>query len=140
MIWTSADAVDPCNAMTASGSAEAPAAEKPRRSVANYTEPPKKNPYLVKLSRFYSTKIPMGVREFVFTGPLLLITFGIAYFIPSLIAVEQFTQGLTPHKQDMREYTLEPIYDAHGGLKGYRHINTKQAGAESSSGSASTIS
>ncbi|KAG5496077.1 hypothetical protein JKF63_02375 [Porcisia hertigi] len=99
---------------------------KPQRSVANYTEPPPKNPYLVKLSRFYSTKIPMGVREFVFTGPLLLITFGVAYFIPSLISAEQFTQGLTPHQQDMREYTLEPIYDAHGGLKGYRRIDIKQ--------------
>ncbi|GET91347.1 hypothetical protein, conserved [Leishmania tarentolae] len=98
---------------------------KPRRSVANYTEPPAKNPYLVKFSRFYSTKIPMGVREFVFTGPLLLITFGIAYFIPSLIPAEQFTQGLTPHNQDMREYTLEPIYGAHGELKGYRRINAK---------------
>ncbi|KAG5470412.1 hypothetical protein LSCM1_01656 [Leishmania martiniquensis] len=99
---------------------------KPRRSVANYTEPPPKNPLLVKFSRFYSTKIPMGVREFLFTGPLLLITLGVAYFIPLLIPAEQFTQGLTPHNQDMREYTLEPIYDAHGGLKGYRRINTKQ--------------
>ena len=100
---------------------------KPRRSVANYTEPPKKNPYLVKFSRFYSTKIPMGVREFVLTGPLLLITFAIAYYIPSLVPAEQFTQGFTPHKQDMREYTLEPFYDAHGQLKGYRRINNNHA-------------
>lgn len=103
---------------------EAAAPAPPKRSVANYTEPPKKNPYLMKFSRFYSTKIPMGVREFVLTGPLLLITFGIAYFIPYLIPAEQFTQGLTPHQQDMREYTLEPFYDAHGQLKGYRHINS----------------
>ncbi|KPI89615.1 hypothetical protein ABL78_1280 [Leptomonas seymouri] len=108
--------------MSAPESMEAEAV-KPRRSVANYTEPPKKNPYLVKFSRFYSTKIPMGVREFVVTGPLLLVTFAIAYFIPYFVPVEQFTQGLTPHKQDMREYTLEPFYDAHGQLKGYRHIN-----------------
>ncbi|KAG5470827.1 hypothetical protein CUR178_02131 [Leishmania enriettii] len=112
---------------------------KPGRSVANYTEPPPKNPYLVKLSRFYSTKIPMGVREFVFTGPLLLLTFGVAYFIPSLVPVEQFTQGLTPHNQDMREYTLEAIYDAHGGLKGYRRINTKH-NAEGCVGDKSAIS
>ncbi|KAK7199622.1 hypothetical protein NESM_000007300 [Novymonas esmeraldas] len=112
--------------MSVSADAAASAAPvKPRRSVANYTEPPKKNRYLVQFSRFYSTKIPMGVREFVFTGPLILITLGIAYFAPSLISAEQFTEGLTPHTQDMREYTLEPIYDAHGGLKGYRHINTK---------------
>ncbi|CAJ1032182.1 hypothetical protein, conserved [Leishmania lindenbergi] len=103
---------------------------KPRRSVANYTEPPKKNSYLVKLSRFYSTKIPMGIREFVIAGPLLLATLGIAYFTPSLIPAEQFTQGLTPHTQDMHEYTLEPIYDAHGGLRGYRRINTKRTSEE----------
>jgi hypothetical protein len=109
---------------------EEAASTKPKRSVANYTEPPKKNPYLVKFSRFYSTKIPMGVREFVFTGPLLLITFAIAYYIPSLIPVEQFTQGLTPHTQDMREYTLEPFYDAHGQLKGYRRINNHHVADE----------
>ncbi|KPA84501.1 putative mitochondrial hypothetical protein [Leptomonas pyrrhocoris] len=113
--------------MSAPPSEEA-ATAKPRRSVANYTEAPKKNPYLVKFSRFYSTKIPMGVREFVVTGPLLLITFAIAYFIPYLVPAEQFTQGLTPHKQDMLEYTLEPFYDAHGQLKGYRHINHNHAG------------
>lgn len=100
-------------------------AKRPKPSVANYVSPPKKNPYLVKFSHFYSTKIPMGVREFVFTGPLLVITLAIAYFIPVLIPVEQFTQGLTPHTQNMLEYSLEPIYDEHGKLKGYRHINKK---------------
>lgn len=114
---------------------EAPA--QPKRSAANYTTPPKKNPLLLKFSRFYS-KIPMGVREFVLTGPLLIITFGIAYFIPSLINAEQFTQGLTPHKQDMLEYTLEPFYDAHGNIKGYRHINANHA-AENASAAAKIV-
>lgn len=100
--------------------------EVPKRSAANYVEGPKKNPFLVKWSRFYSTKIPMGVREFVFTGPLLLIVFVIAYTIPELVDVRKFTQGLAPHTQDMREYTLEPIYDEAGQLRGYRHINRKE--------------
>lgn len=117
--------------MSAQPSTEATATPvPPKRSVANYTTPPKKNAFLVKFSRFYSTKIPMGVREFVITGPLLLITFTIAYFIPSLIDAEQFTQGLTPHKQDMREYTLEPFYDARGQIKGYRHINANHGADE----------
>lgn len=106
-------------------------AQRPMRSAANYVEGPKKNRYLVKWSRFYSTKIPMGVREFVFTGPLLIIVFSIAYFIPELVDVSKFTQGLAPHTQDMREYTLEPMYDEKGQLKGYRHINRKERGGAS---------
>lgn len=97
----------------------------PRHSAANYVKPPPKIHFLVKLSHFYATRIPMGVREFVFTGPLLLVTFAIAFFIPSLVPVEKFTQGLTPHTQDMREYTLEPMYDGKGQLNGYRHINNR---------------
>ncbi|EPY33192.1 hypothetical protein STCU_00710 [Strigomonas culicis] len=100
-------------------------AKEAARSAANYVSPPKKNPYLAAFSKFYSTKIPMGVREFVFTGPLLIITFAVAYFIPVLVPIEKFTQGLEPHTQDMREYTLEPIYGEKGELKGYRHINKK---------------
>lgn len=106
------------------------AGEAPRRSVANYTDGPKKNPFLLKWTHYYSTKIPMGVREFVFTGPLLVIVLTIAYFIPRLIDVEKFTQGLTPHTQDMREYTLEPLYDEKGQLKGYRHINRRDKPAD----------
>lgn len=107
------------------------AATRQRPSVASYVEAPKKNRYLLKFARFYNTKIPMGIREFVFTGPLLLITFAIAYFIPELVPVEQFTEGLRPHTQDMREYTLEPLYDENGQLKGYQHVNVHSKAKES---------
>ncbi|CAD2216435.1 hypothetical protein AGDE_03080 [Angomonas deanei] len=93
------------------------------KSSVNYVKPPPKNRYVEAFSRFYSTKIPMGVREFVFTGPLLLITFAIAYFIPVLIPLDNVTQPANTQK--MTEYTLEPIYDEKGGIKGYRHINNR---------------
>ncbi|ESL10274.1 hypothetical protein TRSC58_01996 [Trypanosoma rangeli SC58] len=91
-------------------------------SIANAVPPPKKNPHLLRLATFYNTRIPLGIREFVFLGPLLLITFGIAYYIPVLVPVEKFTQGITPNTMPMADYTLEPMYDKHGELKGYRRI------------------
>ncbi|ORC92565.1 uncharacterized protein TM35_000033180 [Trypanosoma theileri] len=101
--------------------------------IANAVPKPKKNPFLLRWSHFYSTRIPLGIREFVFLGPLLLITFGIAYYIPVLVPIEKFTQGLTPNTTPMIEYTLEPMYDEHGGLKGYRRITRRPDEGQQSS-------
>ncbi|KAH9589270.1 hypothetical protein LSM04_005429 [Trypanosoma melophagium] len=101
--------------------------------IANAVPKPKKNPFLLRWSQFYSTRIPLGIREFVFLGPLLLITFGIAYYIPVLVPIEKFTQGLTPNTTPMVDYTLEPMYDEHGGLKGYRRITRRSGESQKSS-------
>ncbi|KAF8282439.1 hypothetical protein TcBrA4_0085130 [Trypanosoma cruzi] len=115
-----ADGTSSCG-MSGGGSGRGNSAAKPP-GVANAVPPPKKNPHLFRLAAFYNTRIPLGIREFVFLVPLLLITFGIAYKIPVLVPIEKFTQGLTPNTTPMTDYVLEPMYDEHGKLKGYRRI------------------
>ncbi|RNF25590.1 uncharacterized protein Tco025E_02179 [Trypanosoma conorhini] len=110
-----------------SGSGRGAAAATKKPGIANAVPPPRKNPHLLRLATFYNTRIPLGIREFVFLGPLLIITFGIAYYLPALAPVEKFTQGITPNTKPMTDYVLEPIYDEHGGLKGYRRILRQQA-------------
>ncbi|KEG14966.1 hypothetical protein DQ04_00241080 [Trypanosoma grayi] len=119
---TSSTNTNSCGINSATSGSQGAAPAKPP-GIANAVPPAKKNTHLLRLSSFYSTRIPLGIREFVFLGPLLLITFGIAYYIPVLVPIEKFTQGITPNTTPMADYKLEPIYNEHGQLKGYRRIS-----------------
>ncbi|CBH16643.1 hypothetical protein, conserved [Trypanosoma brucei gambiense DAL972] len=95
------------------------------QGIANAVPVPKKNPYLLRIATCYA-HIPMGFREFVLAGPLLLLALGIAYFAPTLAPMDKLTQGLQPNTAPMSSYRLEPIHNEKGELKGYRRIFIKQ--------------